>query len=72
MRPLFDDTSGHAGFVQGHGCFLNACHNEEAPDPENLGNDVLDFILSHTAQELEELKEMIQKVTVHLQTLTCS
>jgi hypothetical protein len=69
MRPLFDGTSGHVGFVRGHGCYRKACYNEEGSDPENLGNDIIDFIISHTAQELEELKGIVDKVSPLSNTL---
>jgi hypothetical protein len=68
MRPLFDGTRGHVGFIQGD--FSRACHNEEDSDPEFLGNDIINFIISHTAQELVELKGMVNKVSSCSPTLT--
>jgi hypothetical protein len=69
MRPLFDGTSGHVGFVRRRGCYRNACYNEEGSDPETLGNDIINFIISHTAQELEELKGIVDKVSPLSNTL---
>ena len=62
MRPLHAGTSGFVGFV-GRGYSFKVCYNEEGSDPENLGNDIVDFIVSHTAQELEELKGIVDKVS---------
>jgi hypothetical protein len=72
MRPLFEGTSGHVGFVRGRGCYRNACYNEEGSDPENLGNDIINFIVSHTAQELEDFKIMVDKASPFSQTPTHS
>lgn len=62
MRPLSDGTSGFVGFA-GRGYPFKVCYNEEGSDPENLGNDIVDFIVSHTAQELEELKDIVDEVS---------
>jgi hypothetical protein len=72
MRPLFEGTSGHVGFVRRRGCCRNVCYNEEGSDPENLGNDIINFIVSHTAQELEDFKIMVDKASPFSQSSTHS
>ena len=42
---------------------LKVCYNEEGSDPDNLGNDIVDFIVSHTVQEMKELKGIVDKVS---------
>jgi hypothetical protein len=50
------------GFIHNGG--RRCCINMYDGDPEHTGNDLARFIVSHTAEELQKLKTMIDKVSL--------